>query len=197
MSDDPTDEELMAAYAAGDANAFDRLFGRHRRPLFTFLLHRTESRALAEDLFQEVFLRLIRGRERYRPAGSFRAWLFTMAHNALTDDRRRAALRAAETVDEAPEPERTASRAERSSDPVARTHAAHLGRRLAAALRHLPADQRDVFLLRERAGLDFASIARATGAALPTVKSRMRYALAALRRRLADDLPSLTECLHD
>lgn len=202
--DEASDEVLMSAYARGEAAAFEGLFERHRRPVLTFLVHQTGSRAIAEDLFQDVFLRVVRARASYRPTGSFRAWLFAIARNAITDDRRRSALRGAGTADAVNDPAEPSSddRARRgpdarpaAADPVEASHARDLRGRIEAALRRLPEEQREVFLLRERAGLDFQAIADACG--LATAKSRMRYALEALRRRLADDLPSLTECLHE
>lgn len=192
----------MLAYRAGDAAAFEGLFARHRRTLFTYLLHVSGSPALAEDLFQEVFLRLIRTRERYRAEGSFRSWLFTIARNATTDERRRAGLRASEGWEDAmldgqtTDGPRERARGDGAPDPLALGHARELGERIEAALLRLPPDQREVFLLRERAGLDFRHIAETTGCELATAKSRMRYALAGLRRILAREL-ALPESLHE
>jgi len=201
---EPSDDALMQAYVAGDAGAFAQLFQRHRRPLYTTLAHHAGSRALAEDLFQEVFLRLIQGCAGYRPSGSFRAWLFTIAHNVMTDHRRRTALR------NAPGDERASSEAESGEpweealvartehdDPVARSHAGELREHIEAALLRLPEAQREVFLLRERGGLELRRIAEVTGANLATVKSRMRYALAGLRRALSAELASLPESAHE
>jgi RNA polymerase sigma-70 factor, ECF subfamily len=168
---EPGDDALMHAFATGDARAFESLFERHRRALFTYLVHQTGDASLAEDLFQEVFLRLIRGSVAYRP-GNFRSWLFTIARNAMTDDRRRTAVRES-------------------------SHAGELRAHIEAALRRLPEAQREVFLLRERAGLDLQRIAQVTGANLATVKSRMRYALAGLRRVLSAELTSLPEFFHE
>ena len=196
LSSDPrNDERLMDAYRNGDPSAFDELFARHRGPLFTFLLQQTGSRAAAEDLFQEVFLRVIKRRDDYHSSGRFRAWLFTIAYNALTDSRRRAGARADTTVGDG-ELQEQASQSDRG-DPVAGSQARELRERIAAALMHLPAEQRDVFLLRERAGLDFKQIAATTGDRLATVKSRMRYALEGLRRRLSDELLSCSEGPHE
>jgi RNA polymerase sigma-70 factor (ECF subfamily) len=202
--DEPSDETLMRSYSAGDDGAFERLFQRHRRPLFTYFLHHTGSAATAEDLFQEAFLRLIRGCAEYRPTGSFRSWLFTIAHNVMTDDRRRSALRSpAEDrrieQDEArhAEVDEPAEVGGTRDDPLLRTSARDLREHIEAALLRLPEPQREVFLLRERAGLDLRSIAQATGSNLATVKSRMRYALAGLRRLLSDDLASMPELFHE
>jgi RNA polymerase sigma-70 factor (ECF subfamily) len=199
--DEPADDELVAAYAAGDGRAFERLFARHRRGLYTWFLLQCGHEDQAEDLFQEVFLRLIRSATAYQPAGQFRAWLFTIAHNVLTDGRRRAAMRKTMEDDM-----HTKDSFERGSEPVARwgegdpvlhTGAKELTERLARALLGLPAEQREVFLLRQRGGLELAASARVTGANLSTVKSRLRYALAGLRRALGDELLHPTEIRHD
>jgi len=181
---DPADETLMHAFAQGDTAAFEPLFERHRRSLFTFLLHQCRSRAAAEDLFQDVFLRLVRARRSWTPSGRFRSWLYAIARNALVDARRRDAVRASEDAEAGTDPLPTG----RTEDPAERASARELGQRVAAALERLPAEQREVFLLRERAGLEFAAIAELTGEKLATVKSRMRYALAGLRRLLAGEL---------
>jgi len=205
QSEESTDEALMLAYAGGDAASFEALFQRHRRPLFTFLLHNLGDRAAAEDLFQEIFLRLVRGRVGYRPTGSFRSWLFRIAHNALTDHRRRTGLRESQdeettmTTANDEQVDRFASlpSKELGADPVSRSQDKELRERIEAALLRIPEEQREVFLLRERGGLEFQHIAELTGHPLATVKSRMRYALANLRQRLSESLPSLSECLHE
>ena len=199
-SEEPDDDALMLAFAAGDARAFERLFRRHGSALLTYLAHLTGERAAAEDLLQEIFLRVVRRAREYRPEGRFRAWLHTIAHHALTDQRRRAALRPAtsdamDTHDDDDEPEPATPAG--SDDPLLRVHARELGARIEAALARLPAAQREVFLLRERAGLELVEIARATGANLATVKSRLRYALAGLRRILCAELASNPELSHD
>lgn len=189
---EPSDEELMLAYARGRSEAFERLFERHRRRLFTHLVHLIGDRARAEDVFQEVFLRVIRKRAAYAHSGNFRAWLYTIAHNASTDERRRSAVRDTRAI---PMDEHVP---DTIPDPAEATHRGEIRERIEAALLRLPAVQREVFLLRERAGLDFASIARATGCGLATAKSRMRYALENLRRQLeTGELAATTETGHE
>jgi len=200
-AEEPDDDALMLAFAAGDAHAFERLFRRHGGALLTDLAHLTGERATAEDLLQEIFLRVVRRAREYRPDGRFRAWLHTIAHHALTDQRRRAALRpttrdAMDFHDDAElEPELATPAG--GDDPLLRVHARELGARIEAALARLPAAQREVFLLRERAGLELAEIARTTGANLATVKSRLRYALAGLRRILCAELAANPELSHE
>jgi len=85
-----SDEELMARYAAGDGEAFAALFGRFEPRAYRYFLKRTGSAARAEDLYQELFLRLHRARDRYDPVRPFTPWFFQIAHRLLVDDYRRA-----------------------------------------------------------------------------------------------------------
>src|SRR2546423_9386016 len=75
----------MAAYQAGNEAAFRELFERHSGSVYGFLIRRLGDRALAEDLYQEAFLRLHRARAAYDSRRPFRAWLFSIVHNLLTD----------------------------------------------------------------------------------------------------------------
>lgn len=175
-----SDERLMLRFQAGDVRAFEELVRRHRTPVFSFLLRLTGDRGRAEDLCQDAFLRVVKGVGGWEPRATFRTWIFAMARNLAVDEARRQAFRRAEPLDD---PARDAG----PSDAPGPDHAAEgalLRPRLEAALAALPAEQREVFLLREHAGLRFAEIAEVTGVPENTVKSRMRYALEALRARL-------------
>lgn len=183
----------MEDFRRGDAGAFETLLRRHRPAVFTFLVRLTADRGRAEDLLQETWMRVIGAAPRWEPRASFRTWLFTVARNLATDEARRAAHRRSEPLpgggegadrgvpsgaahqlrDACPAPDRAAE-------------SALLRPKLAAALERLPVEQREVFVLREYAGVPFAEIAEITGAPEPTVKSRMRYALEGLRRSLAE-----------
>jgi RNA polymerase sigma-70 factor (ECF subfamily) len=161
---------------------------RHRTPIFTFLLRLTGERTRAEDLAQETFLRLVKGAAAWEPRAAVRTWLFTIARNLATDAARRQLLRATESLD-APSGDGGRPRhlppAAEGPGPDRAAESSQLRPRLEAALAALPGDQREVFLLREHAGLTFPEIAEATGTNENTVKSRLRYALLALRQRLA------------
>jgi RNA polymerase sigma-70 factor (ECF subfamily) len=187
---DQTDEGLMRRFQRGEARAFETLMLRHRTPIFAFLLRLTGERTRAEDLAQETFLRLVKGATAWEPRAAVRTWLFTIARNLATDAARRSALRATESLD-APalhgDGPRHPAPAASGPAPDEAAEAVELRSRLEAALAALPAEQREVFLLREHAGLSFAEVAAATGSNENTVKSRMRYALLALRERLAAD----------
>jgi len=175
-----TDEELMVAYAAGDAAAFETLYSRHRGPLFRFMLHQVREHGTAEELYQDVWQRVITARERYRPEAKFSTWLFQIAHNRLTDHWRAQQHRPAAPAD-------AVERAEREADPQTperQLSAFEERRRLQLALRELPADQREVVLLRLEQELSLEQIGEITGVGRETVKSRLRYALDKLRLRL-------------
>ncbi len=187
MPTDATDEQLMLRFQGGEAGAFELLLRRHRGPAFSFLCRLTGDRPRAEDLLQETWLRVVAAAPRWEPRARFRTWLYTVARNLAADEARRRSLRRTDPLD-APGPG-GASPADAMADggpgPDRAADGALLRPRLEAALAALPEEQREVFLLREYAGVPFAEIAEITGVPAPTVKSRMRYALEGLRRALA------------
>jgi RNA polymerase sigma-70 factor, ECF subfamily len=176
--DGVTDDALMLRYAAGDAAAFDRLYRRHRGAIYRFFL-RQMARADAEECYQEVWLKVIDARGRFQPRGEFKAWLFTIAHHALTDRYRRQMKHGArdpeaapdELPDPAPGPEQAAGQQDQAE-------------RLYRMLAELPLAQREALLMKEQAGLSLAEIAQITGASEEGVKSRLRYAMQKLRGAL-------------
>lgn len=180
MQAESTDEELMLAYAAGEMNAFELLYHRHRGPLFRFMLRQVREHGTAEELYQDVWQRVIAARERYRPEARFSTWLYQIAHNRLTDHWRSQRHRP-------PAPENGDDRAEREPDPQTperRLSAFEERRRLQLALEQLPTDQREVVVLRLEQELSLEEIGRITGVGRETVKSRLRYALDKLRTKL-------------
>jgi RNA polymerase sigma-70 factor (ECF subfamily) len=178
-----SDERLMLRFRGGDAGAFEVLVRRHRTPVFSFLVRLVGDRARAEDLCQDAFLRVVKAARGWEERATFRTWLFTIARNLAADEARRAVFRRADPLD-APGGEAARTPADDPA-PDRAAEAALLRPKLEAALAALPAEQREVFLLREHAGLRFAEIATVTGTPENTVKSRMRYALEGLRERLA------------
>ena len=182
-----SDEELLAAFQQGDPSAFERLLRRHRGPLFTFLVRMTGDREKAEDLAQETFLRLVRGAAAWQQRARFQTWLYTIARNLCVDQSRRDKFRRAESLDaEGPgdEPPLVDKVAGSGPGPDRGAESARLRPLLQAALLSLPVEQREVFILREQAGVPFKEIAEVVGVNENTVKSRMRYALEGLRKAL-------------
>lgn len=183
-----TDEELVAAYRHGDAGAFELLLRRHRAPLFTFLLRMSNDRERAEDLTQEAFLRVIKSAQEWEERARFQTWLYTIARNLCVDASRRERFRRADSLD-AEGPDGASPMVDSvpspGIDPARGAASARLRPLLAKALVSLPAEQREVFVLREQGGLPFKEIAEIVRANENTVKSRMRYALEGLRKALA------------
>lgn len=180
MQGEPTDEELMLAYGTGDVTAFQILYARHRGPLFRHLARRLRDGPLAEELFQDVWQRVIAARQRYRPEARFSTWLYQVAHNRLADHWRAQAHRPPAPADG----EELAARVPDPATPERRLSAFEERRRLQRALEELPEDQREVVLLRLEQELTLEEIGEITGVGRETVKSRLRYAMDKLRARL-------------
>jgi RNA polymerase sigma-70 factor (ECF subfamily) len=187
---EPEDEALMLAYAAGDAGAFDTLYARHRGGLYRYFLRHVKSAGTADEMFQDVWLNMIRVRASYAPTAKFSTWLYTLAHHRLVDHWRahgRVALVSIDNDDDPlPRAETEALVAPRTTQPDVRAAAGQVGTRLLAALGALPDDQRDAFLLQHEGGHSLVEIAAITGVGAETVKSRLRYATAKLRTALGD-----------
>ena len=176
-----TDEELMLAYARGEIRAFDDLYARHRGPLYRFVMRTIKDRALADELFQETWSRVVASRSRYRPQAKFSTWLLQIAHNLMVDHFRR--LRPQAGADETELVLATLDAPEHEQ-PEQQLSEFEQRRRIELALEELPAEQREAFLLRAEQGLGIEEIAEVAGVGRETAKSRLRYALAKLRERL-------------
>jgi RNA polymerase sigma-70 factor (ECF subfamily) len=188
-----TDEALMAAYQKGDVAAFAELVARHEKRLWNFVRRFVADSATAEDLLQEVFLRIVKSAAEWQASAKFSTWLYTIARNLCTDNARRGALRKADSLDQTPGPSRDDSGPHRidkvaGTEPNAEKAAMNreIADRVDRAVAELPLEQREVFLMREVMDMSFAEIAAATRASEPTVKSRMRYALERLRAALGE-----------
>lgn len=178
MSADDTDETLMRDWAAGRLPAFEALYARHRGMLYRFLL-RGAGEAVADELFQETWARVVAARARWKPEAKFSTWLLQIAHNLMVDHWRRQ-----RPADPDPETTLAALEAPEEQRPDADLSQFEQRRRLQRALETLPPEQREAFLLRAEAGLGIEEIAEATGVGRETAKSRLRYALARLREAL-------------
>jgi len=178
----------MLAYAAGDAAAFDALYARHKGGVYRYFLRHCSHAGVADELFQDAWMSVIRARSSYVPSAAFATWLYRIAHNRLIDHWRatgRVELVTAGPNDDDDDP-LDAIPGARSDEPEARAAAHELSIRLRGALSALPAAQREAFLLHQEGGLELSEIAALTGARVETVKSRIRYALAKLRAELGD-----------
>jgi RNA polymerase sigma-70 factor (ECF subfamily) len=175
MDETPEDRALMLRYRDGDVAAFEVLYQRHNNALYRYLLRLCHHRDTAEDIFQDVWGKIIKSRQNYRPTAKFSTFLYRVAHNCFIDHVRRN-KRHTHTVDVEPD-----NQPDPGDQPETLAERSLARRRLNAALRVLPEEQRDVFLMHEEAGLNLDEIASATGANRETAKSRLRYAVKKLR----------------
>jgi RNA polymerase sigma-70 factor (ECF subfamily) len=178
----PSDETLMLAWARGDADAFDPLYARHRVRLYRYLMRQLRDPSMADELFQDVWQRVIAARGGWTPDASFATWLYRIAHNRIADHWRARQYRPPAPADgdertaripDPDTPERTLSQFEQR-------------RQLQVALDALPPEQREVLLLRLEQELTLEEIGAITGVGRETVKSRLRYAMDKLRAGVAD-----------
>src|SRR5262245_57399443 len=184
----------MLDFRTGEARAFEVLLRRHRTPVFNFILRFTGHPARAEDLLQETWLKVVRRANEYEAKARFTTWLYTIARNLCVDSARKEKYRQVESLDAQIGSEEVdgAGRvlgelvADCGPAPDRAAHNARLRPLLERALRSLPDEQREVFILREYSGVAFKEIAAVTGVSENTVKSRMRYALEGLRRKLEE-----------
>jgi RNA polymerase sigma-70 factor (ECF subfamily) len=182
----------MSRYQNGDARAFTVLVERHRRRVFFYVLRYTREPARAEDVTQETFIRVVRFADTYVDGAKFSTWLFTIARNLCTDFSRRSKYRDMQSLD-APIDRHSIDGPSKidfvaGAGPAVDNQAmsAQLKAQMQAAIYALPDEQREIFLLREVADLQFNEIAEIVGIAEGTVKSRLRYALEKLRETLAE-----------
>lgn len=184
MTDAPTDESLMLAYARGDARAFATLYDRHERAVYRYFLRQLRDAHVAQDLLQEAWMAVVRNAANYEPRAKFTTWLYAIAHSKVIDHVR--AHRPAQSLDaSANDPDDAIALIDQLADPAAGPEQRAMSRQDARNFLHcveaLPEAQRAAFLLHAEGGLAIDEIADATGANLETAKSRVRYAMAKLR----------------
>lgn len=182
MDNVPDDSALMLRYRDGDLAAFEVLYRRHNDAVFRYLLRLCRHRATAEDVFQDVWGKIVKARDSYRPTAKFSTFLYRVAHNCFIDHIRRN-KRHTQTATMEPD-----SQPDQAALPEVEAERSLARRRLEAALQELPEEQRDVFLLSEEAGLTLDQIAFVTDSNRETAKSRLRYAVNKLRAAIDEPL---------
>ena len=178
-----TDSELVAAYANDNNEAFDVLLERHKQKVYTYIFHIVKNHDVADDIFQETFVKAIMTikQGRYAEHGKFSGWLTRIAHNLIIDYFRQERL------------ENTVSTDDDSCDQLNRRDLCDgnvedemVGEQIDEDLRRivmsLPDPQREVLVMRVYRNMSFKEIAEATGVSINTALGRMRYAILNMRR---------------
>lgn len=176
------DEALFARFKKGDHKAFDLLLKRYQGPIFSLILKSVKNRQNAEELFQDVFFKVIEKRDSFRTDVSFRAWLFTVCRNACIDtarkNRRAPGIDSIFVDEEKPLEIRQAGG---NPGPLEGAAGSQLDSFLGEALREVPAEQRETFYLKVKGEMTFEEIGEVMKCSVNTAKSRMRYATETLR----------------
>ncbi len=175
------DETWMLAYAAGDAQAFERLYLKHKGGLYRYFVRQLSDMALAEDLYQETWSRVIKAAQSYQPSAKFTTWLYRIAHNLLIDH-----VRAVKPVDSLSivedEPDAQANLlGPQTAEPDSELLRGRQVAWLKECIGLLPQVQKEAFLLNQESGLTAQLISEVVGATLEATKSRIRYAYQSLR----------------
>ncbi len=173
-----TDETLMLAYADGDAVAFDELYARHKPGLYRYFLRQLNQHPeLANELFQDVWMKIINARANYQAEAGFSTWLYRIAYNRLVDYWR-------SNPHKQQHVEYDDSLQSTGHAPADHMQQKQEQQYLKQAIAALPEEQRNAILLKEEGALSLADIAEITGVNRETVKSRLRYAMKHLKQVL-------------
>ena len=183
-----SDAALLAEYVQGRVQSLDELVERYRKPLFTWFLGMTGSRSDAEDLFQDLWIRVIRSADRFKDV-SFRAWMWQIARNLLIDFRRKRkmdfSLDAVSEDDDQPLLETLVAKGPTPQQDVERIDMAV---KAMQAVGKLPPMQREVFLMRVQGDLPFHEIAKILKVPLNTALGRMHDATTRLKQMLTKEM---------
>lgn len=191
--DKQTDDQLVASYAGGNNEAFDALLRRHQSRVYNYIYQMVRERNLAEDIFQETFVKAITTirQGRYTGNGKFSAWISRIARNLVIDYFRQEKTEAAVSSDD--ENFDVLNRKELSEDTIEDLIIdSQIKTDIRRLIRHLPQSQRQVLVMRYYRNLSFKEIAEATGVSINTALGRMRYAILNIRRIANENAIALT-----
>ena len=182
-----SDEALISRYTRGDPAAFTLLYRRHEMRIWRYLQRNVENHAVADELMQEVWFAVARDAACYRPTARFTSWLFAIAHNRLIDSvRGKRAQVSLDTIGHQAPALWEHFTTDASAEPLAAVMMRDQAAALSQALRRLPGEQRDAFLLQVEGELSVEEVANVTGSSFETTKSRLRYARSRLRELLSE-----------
>lgn len=187
------DQELVQAYIKGDPSAIEILITRHRSKVYTYILLTIKNQPLAEDLFQETFIKVIQSLRggKYKDNGRFLSWVIRIAHNLIIDHfRKEKQMNSISNDDTEVDLFNSKKFSDKNIEEI--IVSSQIKSELRTLINELPADQREVVLLRHYGELSFKEIADQTGVSINTALGRMRYALINLRKMITERELSLT-----
>ena len=185
MMEGASDEELMLSYQQGDAVAFEVLYERHKGGVFRYLMAKCHQQAIAEELFQDVWMKLIAARDRYEARAKFTTYLYQLAHNHFIDYYRKTRIDVFQQKGQDEDVEQLTANGQKQPDEQLEIQ--QQIEMLSELIDNLPDEQREAFMLREEAGLTVTEIAEVTGVNAEAAKSRLRYAVKKLRAGLREN----------
>lgn len=184
--DQVADEVLMKGYGKGNVSAFEMLYQRHKGPLFRFVLRQVSDRHIAEELFQDIWSRVIAQRGEYHVSAKFTTWLYTIARNRVIDFYRvqgkRLDIEIHQGEDDIDDIRHDSFVCDRRPELLLESSESLAAIRKLVA--ELPASQREAFVLKYDAGFNHHDIAEITGHKEETIKSQIRYAISKLKQGL-------------
>lgn len=184
-----TDEELALSYVNGDNRAFDLLLSHNQTKLFSYILFVVRNRDVADDIFQETFVKIITKLQqgKYTPSGKFSAWIMRIAHNVIMDWYR--VQKADKVVDSTKEND--LSNISGSEVVIGNIENQFISSQtledIKKMMEHLPTTQREVVFMRYYQEMSFKEIAETTGVSINTSLGRMRYAILNLRKMVHEN----------
>jgi len=185
MMEGASDEELMLSYQQGDAVAFEVLYERHKGGVFRYLMAKCHQQVIAEELFQDVWMKLIAARDRYEARAKFTTYLYQLAHNHFIDYYRKTRIDVFQQKGQDEDVEQLTANGQKQPDEQLEIQ--QQIEMLSELIDNLPDEQREAFMLREEAGLTVTEIAEVTGVNAEATKSRLRYAVKKLRAGLREN----------
>ena len=188
-----SDQNLVQAYIKGDHSAIEVLINRHRSKVYTYILLTIKNQQLAEDLFQETFIKVIQSLRggKYKDNGKFLSWVIRIAHNLIIDHFRKEKQMNSISNDDS-EVDLFNSKKLSDSNIEELIINSQIKSEIRILINELPDDQSEVVLLRHYGGLSFKEIADQTYVSINTALGRMRYALINLRKLIQEKKLSLT-----
>ena len=185
MMEGTSDEDLMLSYQQGNAAAFEVLYERHKGGVYRYLLAKCYRQEIAEELFQDVWMKLIAARDRYEISAKFTTYLYQIAHNHFIDYYRKTRTDVLQKKDQDEDIEHIKATGQLQADEQLEIQ--RQTETLSRLVDCLPDEQREAFMLKEEAGLTVTEIAEVTGVSAEAAKSRLRYAVKKLRAGLKEN----------